>query len=98
MKKSELKEIIKELYLQEYSLNEDDTPENSEEESLDDESFEDEDTPLEDEEEVGGDEKKQIQNALTDALEASKIMGDDTLSTQIGNTITYFTREHILNQ
>jgi hypothetical protein len=88
MKKSQLKELIKELYLQEYSLNE-------EEQENEDENLSQEEPSPEDME-IGEDNKKQIQNTLTDALEASKKLGDDTLSTQIGNTITYFTREHIL--
>ena len=37
-----------------------------------------------------------LQNALKAAYDAAKEMGDDKLSTQIGNTITYFTRTHVV--
>ena len=38
-----------------------------------------------------------IQGLLTKALEQAKAMGDEKLTDQIGNTITYFTRAHISN-
>lgn len=37
-----------------------------------------------------------LQNALKAAYDAAKEMGDEKLSTQIGNTITYFTRTHVV--
>lgn len=37
-----------------------------------------------------------LQQNLESALEAAKQLGDEKLITQIGNTITYFTRSHIV--
>ena len=39
-----------------------------------------------------------IQSALQTALEGARELGDTKLSDQIGNTITFFTREHIVNR
>ena len=38
---------------------------------------------------------KAVQDALTQAQAAAQSLGDQKLSNQIGNTITYFTRAHI---
>lgn len=38
---------------------------------------------------------KAVQDALTQAQAAASKLGDEKLSDQIGNTVTYFTREHI---
>ena len=38
---------------------------------------------------------KVVQDALTQAMEAAKKLGDKKLESQIGNTITFFTRAHI---
>lgn len=38
-----------------------------------------------------------LQNALKAAYDAAKDMGDEKLTTQIGNTITYFTRTHVVS-
>lgn len=38
---------------------------------------------------------KSIQDALTQAQAAAKQLGDQKLTDQIGNTITFFTRQHI---
>ena len=40
--------------------------------------------------------EKDLQNNLEKALEAAKEMGDDKLAKQIGNTITFFTRTHVV--
>jgi len=37
-----------------------------------------------------------IQTNLQSALEAAKSLGDDTLTQQIGNTITFFTRKFVV--
>jgi hypothetical protein len=37
-----------------------------------------------------------LQNALKAAYDVAKEIGDEKLSTQIGNTITYFTRTHVV--
>ena len=39
---------------------------------------------------------KAVQDALTQAQAAAKNLGDDKLTDQIGNTITFFTRSHIV--
>ena len=46
--------------------------------------------------EITGD-KKIIQDALTQAYEAANKIGDKKLLDQIGNTITFFTRSHIVS-
>lgn len=46
--------------------------------------------------EITGDEKL-VQDALTKAYEAASKMGDKKLLDQIGNTITFFTRSHIVS-
>ena len=40
--------------------------------------------------------EKDLQNNLEKALEAAKEMGDEKLAKQIGNTITFFTRTHVV--
>ena len=40
---------------------------------------------------------KTVQDALTQAMEAAKALGDNKLEAQIGNTITFFTRAHVAN-
>jgi fructose/tagatose bisphosphate aldolase len=39
---------------------------------------------------------KAVQDALTQAQAAARTLGDDKLTDQIGNTITFFTRSHIV--
>ena len=46
--------------------------------------------------EITGDEKI-VQDALTKAYETASKMGDKKLLDQIGNTITFFTRTHIVS-
>jgi hypothetical protein len=41
---------------------------------------------------------KAVQDALTQAQAAAQQLGDPKLTDQIGNTITFFTRTHIVNQ
>ena len=43
----------------------------------------------------GGDAKDQIQKYLTNAQKAAKSLGDEVLMGQIGNTLTYFIRNHV---
>ena len=40
--------------------------------------------------------KKVIDDSLEAALEAARELGDEKLVSQIGNTITFFTRAHIV--
>jgi hypothetical protein len=46
--------------------------------------------------ELTGD-KKMVQDNLEAALEAAKALGDDKLVTQIGNSLTFFTKQHVVN-
>jgi hypothetical protein len=43
-------------------------------------------------------EVKATQDALTSAIEAAKALGDEKLADQIGNSITFFTRTHVVGQ
>jgi hypothetical protein len=43
-------------------------------------------------------EEQEIQNSLKTAYDAAVNLGDEKLADQIGNTITFFTRTHIINQ
>ena len=54
------------------------------------------DIELADVEPEASDDEINIQSSLQDALEAAKKMGDEKLINQIGNTITFFTRTHIV--
>ena len=40
--------------------------------------------------------EKELQTNLENALNAAKAMGDEKLTNQIGNTITFFTRTHVV--
>ena len=43
-------------------------------------------------------EEQEVQNSLEKALEAAKAIGNEKLVTQIGNTITYFTRSEVIKE
>jgi molecular chaperone GrpE (heat shock protein) len=43
-------------------------------------------------------EEQAVQNSLEKALEAAKNLGNEKLVTQIGNTITYFTRSEVIKE
>ena len=108
MKKSELKEIIRTAFLNETEIEEIDMLEAEEEEvTVDDTEEIDVDTDAETadagevdveadaEVEMTGD-KKEVQDNLQAALEAAKALGDQKLVDQIGNSITFFTRTHVV--
>jgi hypothetical protein len=42
--------------------------------------------------------KKSVQDNLEAALEAAKALGDDKLATQIGNSLTFFTKQHVVKE
>jgi len=42
--------------------------------------------------------EQEVQNSLEKALEAAKNLGNEKLVTQIGNTITYFTRSEVIKE
>lgn len=101
MKKSELKEMIKNAMLDEYS---------------NDYIKEEEEVDVEDEVETTTDNEKEgisvqsdaesdltgvvgkIQDNLEAALEAARELGDEKLENQIGNTLTFFTRAHVVKE
>jgi len=111
MKKSELKEMIKAAMLAEMEVEETEVFEAEEEEDVEvavsDEEEMDIEEPAEDEGEVEvednakteltGD-KKDVSDNLEAALEAARALGDEKLVDQIGNTITFFTRAHIVKE
>ncbi len=43
-------------------------------------------------------EEQEVQNSLEKALEAARNLGNEKLVTQIGNTITYFTRSEVIKE
>jgi len=112
MKKSEIKERIKKAMMGEYMVDyndnldeakkkKDEAPE--EEITVDDITDETETVPAEETEttiDVTTDQVnpnvKAVQDALTQAQAAARTLGDDKLTDQIGNTITFFTRSHIV--
>jgi hypothetical protein len=133
MKKSELKDKIKEMVLSEMEKDvniSDETPENEEDflaeieamlaEADEEAPAEDaaEDAPAEDETAVDdaevavdGEENievdttaevdpnvKAVQDSLTQAQAAAQKLGDAKLTDQIGNTITFFTRSHVVDK
>jgi hypothetical protein len=42
--------------------------------------------------------EKEVQDNLEAAMEAAKKLGDEKLSSQIGNTLTFFTRQHVVKE
>ena len=42
--------------------------------------------------------EKELQDNLEAALEAAKKIGDDKLQQQIGNSLTFFTRQHVVKE
>jgi hypothetical protein len=109
MKMSELKAKIKEMALAEMNVNEDTFAPTSEEDFL---AEVDAILAEADEEVAVGDEEiidtttttevdpnvKAVQDALTQAQAAAQKLGDGKLTDQIGNTITFFTRAHVVDQ
>jgi len=129
MKKSELKDKIKEMVLSEMEKDvniSDETPENEEDFLAEIEAMlaeADEEAPAEDaaaedetavddtEVAVDGEENidvdttaevdpnvKAVQDSLTQAQAAAQKLGDAKLTDQIGNTITFFTRSHVVDK
>ena len=101
--KASLRDRIKEMVLAELSLQEtelDEAKKDKEEETVEDVEVQDT-TEFEAEPEAapsidleGG--AKEIMDSLENALEFAKQKGDDKLIDQIGNTITFFTRQYIV--
>jgi len=105
MKKSELKEMIKAAFLSEAEGDEEETEdielEDTEEIDIDTDAETADPGDIEVDQEASveltGD-TKDIQDNLEAALEAAKAIGDQKLVDQIGNSITFFTRTHVVGR
>ena len=102
MRKSELKEIIKAAMLEETSVFEAEKVDVKDDEEVDidvekEVDIEDEETDVEIKTSMPGESgtEQEIQGLLMKAQEEAAKLGDEKLTDQIGNTITYFTRAHI---
>jgi len=109
MKMSELKTKIKEMVLSEMNINEDTFAPESEEDFLAEVdrilAEADEEVAVDGEENINVDTTiqvdpnvKAVQDALTQAQAAAQKLGDPKLTDQIGNTITFFTRAHVVEK
>tara|TARA_R110000737_G_scaffold151601_2_gene180929 strand:+ start:191 stop:679 length:489 start_codon:yes stop_codon:yes gene_type:complete len=99
MKVSELKAKIKEQILAELSLSEAD--EDEEEVDVEDKiEIDDEVFDVEEPTEQGGlsQDEQEIQNSLKLAYDNAIAIGDQKLADQIGNSITFFTRTHVVER
>jgi len=102
MKVSELKAKIKQDILAELSLKEDededvnDDMDDSATDRDEDIEIEDEDAPRKEYETSLTPEEELIQDSLKTALDTANALGNDKLTDQIGNTITFFTREYVV--
>ena len=106
MKISEFKKMIKDHLLEDNSIDEAKKKKDAEEEiTVDDitDEIPSEEAPAEETEttvDITTDQVnpnvKAVQDALTQAQAAARTLGDDKLTDQIGNTITFFTRAHIV--
>ena len=105
MKKSELKEMIKAAFLSEAEGDEEETEdielEDTEEIDIDTDAETADPGDIEVDQEASveltGD-TKAVQDNLEAALEAAKAIGDQKLVDQIGNSITFFTRTHVVGR
>lgn len=107
MKKSELKEMIRAAFLQETTIQEAEEDEEEEAEDIDLEDVEIEADVDVDSGKSGIDVKQdadtdlagvegEVQDNLEAALDKAKKLGDEKLVDQIGNTLTFFTRQHVV--
>ena len=96
MKVSELKAKIKEQILAELSLSEADEDEVDVDIDVEDEVSVDVEEPTE----QGGlsQDEQEIQNSLKLAYDNAIAIGDQKLADQIGNSITFFTRTHVVER
>ena len=90
MTKEELKEMIKASIVNEMHC--------SKEIREQEEEIETEEIEVEDEGIQLSPEEQEVQTALEKALDAAKKLGNPKLVTQIGNTITFFTRSEIIKE
>ena len=104
--KDSLREKIREMVLAELATEEEVYEAKADDEEVEDVEVEDteevdivddEDMPeggFEEDSAVGGDEGE-LMDHLEAAIEVARGLGDEELVTQLGNTITFFTRQHI---
>ena len=104
MKKSELKEMIRAAFLNEVEEEEVEVDTEVEDEAgdeIDVDASAEEEVGVEMDQEAGegisGD-KKSVQDSLEAALQGARALGDEKLADQIGNSITFFTRTHVVGQ
>ena len=104
MKKSELKEMIRAAFLNEVEEEEVEVDTEVEDEAgdeIDVDASAEEEVGVETDQEAGeglsGD-KKSVQDSLEAALQGARALGDEKLADQIGNSITFFTRTHVVGQ
>jgi len=102
IKLSELKELIKQGYMTEdlslLSEKKKDKEDKDEDVEIDVEDTEvdvDADMDMDADINIGGGDENEVLQHLIAARKEAKSMGDEKLTTQIGNTITYLTRTHI---
>lgn len=95
MKKSQLKEYIKNEILS--IINEEDKDKKKKRPDAEDEAAAELDAnePIDTDSPVSVSSPQDVQKELMDALEAAKSLGDKKLVRQIGNALTYFTRTQI---
>jgi len=102
MKKSELKEMIRAAFLSEAKGDEEEVDIDVEDEidvDTDAESVDAGEMEVTQNADAGlTGEKKDVQDNLEAALEAAKAIGDQKLVDQIGNSITFFTRQHVVGK
>jgi len=108
MTKKELKEMIKAAIMEETSKPHGNigaqTPENEPLGFLEEQEEEEMEVETEEEVEVEAPsrelsaEEEIVQGSLEKALESAKKLGNEKLVTQIGNTITYFTRSEVIKE
>lgn len=94
MTKEELKEIIKTSIMNEMHCSKEVREQEEEIETEEKEEIE----VVDDEGIQLSPEEQEVQNALEKALDAAKKINNPKLVTQIGNTITYFTRSEIIKE
>ena len=94
MTKEELKEMIKSSIMNEMHCSKEVREQEEEVETEETEKIE----VVDDEGIQLSPEEQEVQNALEKALDAAKKINNPKLVTQIGNTITYFTRSEIIKE
>ena len=98
MTKEELKEMIKASIMNEMHCSKEVREQEEEEVETEEVETEEETEVTTSDDPKLSPEELEVQNALEKALEAAKKINNPKLVTQIGNTITYFTRSEIIKE